>query len=107
MRRFKKAIIERALGGELTHHLGGGTKPEDTTNHRDGTGPRTVLTDDGQLAIDLPRDRERTFEPQLIPKHERRFTGFDDKILALYARGMTPRSRASSRRCTRSKSRRI
>jgi len=94
VRRFKKAIIERALGGELTHHLGyppGGAKPEDTTNHRNGTGAKTVLTDDGPLAIDVPRDREGTFEPQLIPKHERRFTGFDDKILALYARGMTVR----------------
>jgi transposase-like protein len=94
VRRFKKAIIERALGGELTHHLGyppGGSKPEDTTNHRNGTGPKTVLTEDGPLAIDVPRDREGTFAPQLIPKHERRFTGFDDKILALYARGMTVR----------------
>ena len=94
VRRFKKAIIERALGGELTHHLGyppGGTKPEDATNHRNGSGPKTVLTDDGPLAIEVPRDREGTFQPQLIPKHERRFTGFDDKILALYARGMTVR----------------
>ena len=94
VRRFKKAIIERALGGELTHHLGyppGGTKPEDSTNHRNGTGGKTVLTDDGPLAIEVPRDREGTFEPRFIPKHERRFTGFDDKILALYARGMTVR----------------
>jgi transposase-like protein len=94
VRRFKKAIIERALGGELTHHLGyppGGAKPDATTNHRNGTGSKTVLTDDGPLPIEVPRDREGTFEPQLIPKHERRFTGFDDKILALYARGMTVR----------------
>lgn len=94
VRRFKKAIIERALGGELTHHLGyppGGTKPEETTNHRNGTGDKTVLTDDGPLAIEVPRDREGTFEPRFIAKHERRFTGFDDKILALYARGMTVR----------------
>jgi putative transposase len=94
VRRFKKAIIERALGGELTHHLGyppGGTKPEATTNHRNGSSGKTVLTDDGSLAIDVPRDREGTFEPRFIPKHERRFTGFDDKILALYARGMTVR----------------
>ena len=94
VRRFKKAIIERALGGELTHHLGyppGGSKPEDTTNHRNGTGGKMVLTDAGPLAIDVPRDREGTFEPRLIAKHERRFTGFDDKILALYARGMTVR----------------
>jgi putative transposase len=94
VRRFKKAIIERALGGELTHHLGyppGGSKPEDTTNHRNGTGSKTVLTDDGPLAIGVPRDREGTFEPRFLPKHERRFTGFDDKIVALYARGMTVR----------------
>ena len=94
VRRFKKAIIERALGSELTHHLGyppGGSKPDDTTNHRNGTGSKTVLTDDGPLGIDVPRDREGTFEPRFLPKHERRFTGFDDKILALYARGMTVR----------------
>jgi putative transposase len=90
VRRFKKAIIERALGGELTHHLGyalGGTKPEDTTNHRNGTSGKTVLTDDGPLALEVPRDRAGTFEPRLIGKHERRFTGFDDKVIALYARG--------------------
>ena len=94
VRRFKKAIIERALGGELTHHLGyppGGAKPEEATNHRNGTSGKTVLTDDGPLAIAVPRDREGSFEPRFIAKHERRFTGFDDKILALYARGMTVR----------------
>jgi transposase-like protein len=92
--RFKKAVIERALGGELTHHLGypaGGTKPDETTNHRNGTSEKTVLTDDGPLTIDVPRDREGSFEPRLVPKHERRFTGFDDKIIALYARGLTVR----------------
>jgi len=94
VRRFKKAIIERALGGELTHHLGyavGGTKPEATTNHRNGTSGKTVLTDDGPLPLAVPRDRDGTFEPRLIGKHERHFTGFDDKILALYARGLTVR----------------
>jgi putative transposase len=93
-RRFKKAIVERMLGGELTHHLGyppGGTKPAETTNHRNGTSDKTVLTDDGTLDLDVPRDRAGTFEPQLIPKHARRFTGFDDKVLALYARGLTVR----------------
>ena len=63
-RRFKKAIIERALGGELTHHLGyppGGTKPEDATNHRNGPSGKRVLTDDGPLAIEVPRDREGSF----------------------------------------------
>ena len=94
MRRFKKAIVERMLGGEMTHHLGyqpGGSKPAETTNHRNGSSGKTVLTDDGPLDLAMPRDREGTFEPQLIPKHARRFTGFDDKILALYARGMTVR----------------
>jgi transposase-like protein len=94
MRRFKKAIIERALGGELTHHLGyapGGAKPDDTTNHRNGTSGKTVLTDDGPLPLEVPRDRDGSFEPRLIGKHERRFTGFDDKVIALYARGLTVR----------------
>jgi putative transposase len=94
MRRFKKALLERALGAELTHHLGyppGGTKPEPASNHRNGTTAKTVLTDDGTVAIAVPRDRAGTFEPVLLPKHERRFTGFDDKILALYARGLTVR----------------
>ena len=94
MRRFKKAMVERMLGGEMTHHLGyppGEPKPVGTTNHRNGTSGKTVLTDDGPLRVEIPRDRAGTFEPQLIGKHERRFTGFDDKILALYARGMTVR----------------
>jgi transposase-like protein len=93
-RRFKKALIERALGGELTHHLGypaGAAKPEFATNHRNGTSGKTVLTDDGPVAIAVPRDREGTFEPQLIGKHERRFTGFDGQVIALYARGLTVR----------------
>jgi transposase-like protein len=68
-----------------------GTKPDDATNHRNGTSGKTVLTDDGPVAIEVPRDRDGTFEPRLIGKHERRFTGFDDKVLALYARGMTVR----------------
>jgi len=94
MRRFKKAVLERALGGELTYHLGyaaGEPKPDETTNHRNGTSEKTVLTDDGSVTIAVPRDRAGTFEPRLIPKHERRFEGFDDKILALYARGLTVR----------------
>ena len=93
-RRSKKALIERALGAELTHDLGyppGAAKPELTTNHRNGRSGKTVLTDDGPVAIEVPRDREGTFEPQLIGKHERRFTGFDEQVIALYARGMTVR----------------
>ena len=91
---FKKALIERALGAELSHHLGyppGGAKSEESANHRNGVSAKTVLTDDGPLRVEVPRDRDGSFEPLLIPKHERRFTGFDDKIVAMYARGMTVR----------------
>jgi len=91
---FKKALIERALGAELSHHLGyapGAAKPEDVGNHRNGSTGKTVLTENGPVRIEVPRDREGSFEPLLIPKHERRFTGFDDKIVAMYARGMTVR----------------
>lgn len=91
---FKKALIERALGAELSHHLGyppGAPKPDETANQRNGKSGKTVLTQDGPLQIDVPRDRDASFEPILIPKHERRFTGFDDKIVAMYARGMTVR----------------
>lgn len=91
---LKKALIERALGAEMNHHLGyppGATKPNTVTNQRNGRGVKTILTQDGPIRIEVPRDRDSSFEPLLIPKHERRFTGFDDKIVAMYARGMTVR----------------
>jgi putative transposase len=91
-RGLKKAVLERALGAELSHHLG--TEKEQgapRNNHRNGTTPKTVITDDGAVRLEVPRDRTGTFEPQLIGKHERRFEGFDDKIIAMYARGMTVR----------------
>ena len=91
---LKKALLERVLGAELSHHLGyrpGAAKPEDASNHRNGVSGKTVLTEDGPLRIDVPRDRAGSFEPLLIAKHQRRFTGFDDKIIAMYARGMTVR----------------
>ena len=93
-RRFKKALLERVLGAELGHHLAqeGDTAGADApANHRNGSSAKTVLTDDGALPLAIPRDRHGTFAPVLIPKHQRRFTGFDDKILALYARGLTVR----------------
>jgi len=89
---FKKALIERALGAELSHHLGQAEPASDgARNHRNGVSAKTVVTDEGPVRIDVPRDRQGSFEPLLIPKHERRFTGFDDKIIAMYARGMTMR----------------
>jgi transposase-like protein len=91
---FKKALIERAMGAELGHHLGyaaGATKPDSAANQRNGRSGKTVLTGEGPVRIEVPRDRDGSFEPILIPKHERRFTGFDDHIIAMYARGMTMR----------------
>ena len=87
--QFKKAFIERALGAELSQHLGcapGQAKPDGAVNHRNGKSAKTVLTDTGALAIEVPRDRHGSSEPRLIGKHERRFTGFDDKIIARYVR---------------------
>ena len=91
---FKKALIERAMGAELGHHLGypaGAAKPETAANQRNGKSAKTVLTGEGPVRIEVPRDRDGSFEPILIPKHERRFTGFDEYIIAMYARGMTMR----------------
>jgi putative transposase len=91
---FKKALIERAMGAELGHHLGypaGAAKPETAANQRNGKSAKTVLTGEGPVRIEVPRDRDGSFEPILIPKHERRFTGFDECIIAMYARGMTMR----------------
>jgi putative transposase len=91
---FKKALIEASLKSELSHHLGyapGSEKPDQATNHRNGSTAKTVLTGDGQVRIETPRDRAGSFEPLLLPKHARRFTAFDDKIVALYARGLTMR----------------
>ena len=65
--------------------------PEGQANQRNGTTGKTVITDDGPVRIEVPRDREGSFQPQIIGKHERRFTGFDQKIIAMYARGMTIR----------------
>jgi putative transposase len=91
---FQKAVIERAMNVEMSHHLGyksGQDKPEGQSNERNGASGKTVLTDKGAVRIEVPRDRAGSFEPILIPKHERRFTGFDDKIIAMYARGMSVR----------------
>ena len=92
--QLTKAVVERALGAELTHHLGyapGGAPGEDGGNCRNGTSAKTLIGEGGPVAIAVPRDRHSTFEPRLIPKGQRRFAGFDDKIIAMYAGGMTVR----------------
>jgi len=93
-RQMKKALMERALAGELTHHLGyapGEAKPPAQPNHRNGTTPKTVLTEDGAIPLAIPRDRIGTFEPQLVPKNARRLPRFDRNVISLYARGMSVR----------------
>src|SRR5436189_694706 len=93
-KQLKKALIERALGAELTEHLGcekGDPAGRGSGNSRNGSSSKTLLTDDGTVEIAVPRDRAGSFEPQLIGKGQTRFDGFDEKILSLYARGMTVR----------------
>src|SRR5215471_10001466 len=93
-KQLKKALIERALGAELTEHLGyekGDASGRGKGNSRNGTSSKTILTEDGEVEIAVARDRAGSFEPQLIAKGQTHFTGFDDKILSLYARGMTVR----------------
>src|SRR3974377_2084513 len=93
-KQLKKALIERALGAELTEHLGyekGDPAGRGRASSRNGTSSKTLLTEDGEVEIAVPRDRAGTFEPQLVAKGQTRFDGFDDKCLSLYARGMTVR----------------
>lgn len=92
LKQLTGALVERALGAELTDHLGHEPgEPAVSGNARNGTSPKTLTTDQGEVPIEVPRDRKGTFEPQLVKKHQRRFTGFDDKILSMYARGMSVR----------------
>ncbi|TCK16751.1 mutator family transposase [Ancylobacter aquaticus] len=84
---LKKALAERALNAEMDHHLAG----DEAGNSRNGYGRKTVTTETGRIELDIPRDRQATFDPQLIAKYQRRFPGFDDKIVSMYARGMSAR----------------
>src|SRR5208282_1861225 len=84
---LKKALAERALNAEMDHHLGG----EEPGNRRNGYGRKSVVTDTGTIELEVPRDRQASFDPQLIAKYQRRFPGFDDKIISMYARGMSAR----------------
>jgi putative transposase len=87
---LKKALAERMLQAEMDVHLASESEQE-AGNHRNGTSEKTVLSDDGALTLSIPRDRHGRFDPALIAKYQRRFPGFDEKIVALYARGMSTR----------------
>ncbi|MFJ7593420.1 IS256 family transposase [Streptomyces sp. NPDC097617] len=89
-----KAVLERALEAEMSEHLGyerGDSAGHGSGNSRNGTSPKTVLTDAGAVTLAVPRDRNGDFEPRLVPKNARRLAGFNDRILSLYARGMSVR----------------
>jgi len=94
LKQISKALVERMLAGELTHHVG--YEKHDPAGHRsgnarNGTSKKTLKGESGEMEIAVPRDRNGTFEPQVIGKHQRRWNGLDEKIIALYARGMTVR----------------
>jgi putative transposase len=94
LKQLTKALIERAMNAELNHHLGyqkHAPEGRGTGNSRNGRSRKKVQGDFGSVEIEVPRDRNGTYDPKIIPKHERRFTGFDQKILSMYARGMTTR----------------
>ena len=98
MEQLSKRLYERVLGAEMTHYLGyeKGQAPkvgaeEKRENHRNGTSKKTLVSEDGKLEIEVPRDRSGEFEPQFVRKGQRRFGGFDSKIIAMYAQGMTVR----------------
>jgi putative transposase len=86
--QLKKALAEHALNAEMDHHLAG---EGGAANSRNGYGRKSVLTDSGRIALEVPRDRQGSFDPLLIAKYQRRFPGFDDKIISMYARGMSTR----------------
>jgi transposase-like protein len=91
-RQMKRVLMERALSGELTHHVGygrGEAKPDGQANYRNGSTPKAVLTQDGPLPRDIPRDRAGTCAPVLVPKNARRLPRVNQHVLALYAREMS------------------
>jgi putative transposase len=89
-----KRLVERAMEVELTDHVGYEPHlepPGGASNQRNGTTPKTLITEHGKVPIDAPRDRDGSFEPKIVKKRQRRFVGFDEKILALYSRGLSTR----------------
>ena len=92
LKGLTKALVEKALDGELTHHLGYSKhSASKSDNARNGKSKKGLLTDHGKMEIVSPRDRNGSFEPELVKKRQTRFDGFDDKILSMYSRGMTVR----------------
>ena len=94
LKQLTKKLVERALEAEMAEHLGHARNApvaNPVGNTRNGRSKKTLKGEFGELPIEVPRDRHGSFEPQIIPKHQTRWTGFDDKILSLYARGMTVR----------------
>ncbi len=94
LKQVISSLVSRAMGAEMAEHLGyerGHRAPADQDNRRNGTRRKRLRSDHGELEVDVPRDRDGKFEPQLVPKHSREFRGFDNKIVAMYARGMTVR----------------
>src|ERR1051326_77087 len=94
LKQLTKALLERAMSAELAHHLGYEKHDPagyNSGNSRNGSTSKVVQGEFGEIQIETPRDRNSTFEPQILKKHQRRFDGFDDKILSMYARGMTTR----------------
>lgn len=93
-KQLKKALLERVLNAELDDHLGyekGDSKGRNNKNSRNGHGSKRLLGEDGEMELSTPRDRDATFNPQIIKKGQKRFDGFDDKIISMYARGMSVR----------------
>ncbi len=94
LKELQKRLLEKAMGAELTVHLGYGkydSEGRNSGNSRNGTSPRTIQGEFGKLELAAPRDRNGSFEPQIVPKGQRRFEGFDQAIISLYARGLTTR----------------
>src|SRR5215204_1210623 len=94
LKQLTKAVLERAMQAELTDHLGyekHDSSGDNSGNSRNGKSRKTLKGDFGNLPIEVPRDRNASFDPKIVPKGQTRFDGFDDKILSLYARGMTTR----------------
>ena len=94
LKELTKRLVESALEGEMTDHLGyepRATEGRNTGNSRNGRTDKTIQTESGEVDIEVPRDRDASFDPKLVKKRQRRLEGFDDKVISLYGRGMTTR----------------